>query len=363
MDSVHQPPELHRPIAQLAKFCRRSCLTFLFCSAFAVIFILDVTAADSADPAGLIFTIAQPLKWQPLRPGDHKLFINTPAKDIVAQEFQWTLIDLDGDGIKELVVQSMSRQYCVDGGCATKVIKANKGKPILLFDGAMPSVLGVTAQKENGYHHLAAIDAQGAIIQSDQQTRLFAKGAPMVYTMRADSALASAGRSTPGIPPITTAESKPGPAIDQAASKMPRPPLTLSPSDQAAAFKAAGFTLKGEQWRGCDDPDDPSSQGRIEEVRDLNGDGYPDAIVTEYSTSCYGNSGGASIIVSKQHDGSWKLITNNTGIYNFLRTKGVGGWPDIEIGGPGFCFPVARWNGQNYVIHRHEYEGKPCRSQ
>jgi hypothetical protein len=46
---------------------------------------------------------------------------------------------------------------------------------------------------------------------------------------------------------------------------------------------------------------------------------------------------------------------------SFLTTKGVGGWPDIEIGGPGFCFPVERWNGKQYVLHRYEYEGKRCR--
>ena len=36
------------------------------------------------------------------------------------------------------------------------------------------------------------------------------------------------------------------------------------------------------------------------------------------------------------------------------------GWPDIQVGGPGFCFPVLRWNGKEYILNRHEYEGKPC---
>jgi hypothetical protein len=39
----------------------------------------------------------------------------------------------------------------------------------------------------------------------------------------------------------------------------------------------------------------------------------------------------------------------------------VGGWPDISVGGPGFCFPVMRWNGRAYVRRRMEYDGKPCK--
>ncbi len=42
----------------------------------------------------------------------------------------------------------------------------------------------------------------------------------------------------------------------------------------------------------------------------------------------------------------------------FSKTKH--GWPDIENGGPGFCFAVYRWNGQKYDVNRYEYNGKAC---
>lgn len=61
-------------------------------------------------------------------------------------------------------------------------------------------------------------------------------------------------------------------------------PTTLSPADQAAAFKAAGFTLKGKQWRACDDPTPSYTPGTLQEVRDLNGDGQPEAVITEGGT-------------------------------------------------------------------------------
>lgn len=138
-------------------------------------------------------------------------------------------------------------------------------------------------------------------------------------------------------------------------------PAALTPEEQAAAFKAAGFTLKGKQWRQCEDPSPSYTPGEIAEVRDLNGDGRPEALITEGGTFCFGNTGAGYTLVSKQANGSWKKLTGGTGMVTFLPAKGKDGWPDIEVGGPGFCFPVERWNGKAYVLNRHQYEGKSCR--
>jgi hypothetical protein len=55
------------------------------------------------------------------------------------------------------------------------------------------------------------------------------------------------------------------------------------------------------------------------------------------------------------------MVFSETAVPEFLKVKGVGGWPDLSLGGPGFCFPVLRWNGKAYVHHRFEYERKTCR--
>ncbi len=136
----------------------------------------------------------------------------------------------------------------------------------------------------------------------------------------------------------------------------------LSRADETAAFLAAGFHKTAGQWRSCDDPGTPSySPGALEPAGDLNGDGLPEALVTEGGTFCYGNTGTAFSLVSKQPGGGWKLMVAETGIASFLATKGVGRRPDIEVGGPGFCFPVLRWNGKRYALNRREYDGKPCK--
>lgn len=137
----------------------------------------------------------------------------------------------------------------------------------------------------------------------------------------------------------------------------------LSPADEAAAFRAAGFTRAGRVWKSCQDGSDAASYvpGTIETLRDIDGDGLPDAVITESSSACYGMTGQSFWLVSKQAGGTWKLITSDIGIPTLLPRPDARGWPDIEIGGPGFCFPVQRWTGRAYAVNRFQYEGKPCR--
>jgi hypothetical protein len=139
--------------------------------------------------------------------------------------------------------------------------------------------------------------------------------------------------------------------------------INLSVEEQTAVFKAAGFKLMGKEWRACDTEDSgaPYSPGVIEAVRDLNGDGRPEAVVTEGGSYCYGSAGSGFQLLSKQKNGSWRVMIGNNGIPEFLKTRGVGRWPDISIGGPGFCFPVVRWNGKEYKLNRYEYQGKRCK--
>ena len=135
-------------------------------------------------------------------------------------------------------------------------------------------------------------------------------------------------------------------------------------AEQPAIFKAAAFSRRGGAWKSgnCDGAESESySPGNIETYGDLNGDGRPEAVVTEGGTICYGMTGTHFWLLSKQANGSWKLMTHETAMPGFLKTKGSAGWPDISLGGPGFCFPVVRWNGKAYVNQRFEYEGKPCK--
>lgn len=134
---------------------------------------------------------------------------------------------------------------------------------------------------------------------------------------------------------------------------------TLSAPERTAVYIAAGAKRRGSGWAIC--TDDANAVARIDSVSDLNGDGRPEAVVSEDGSYCNGGAETGFALVSKQANGKWRLMVSMSGMPEFMNTKGAGGWPDISVGGPGFCFPVLRWNGRNYVNQRREYDGKPCR--
>jgi hypothetical protein len=138
--------------------------------------------------------------------------------------------------------------------------------------------------------------------------------------------------------------------------------LDHDPAVDVAVFKAAGFAWSKRAWRSnCGDPGSDSYQeGQIEWIGDLNRDGWPEALVTEGSTYCYGNTGSAFWLLAGAPGGKWKLVLQSVGVPVVLKTRGVAKWPDISVGGPGFCFAVMRWNGTAYARNRFEYEGKRC---
>lgn len=140
-------------------------------------------------------------------------------------------------------------------------------------------------------------------------------------------------------------------------ASVPRPG-ELSAADRAAIMQAAGFMQKRGQWFGCDGATTPTIEAK--DVRDINGDGQLDAIVTDSGTACYGSAEQGFVVVSRGPGGQWRKIYASQGVPEFLKT-GANGWPDLEVGGPGFCFPILRWNGSTYVQYRkHEYQRGAC---
>ncbi len=87
------------------------------------------------------------------------------------------------------------------------------------------------------------------------------------------------------------------------------------------------------------------------EVVDLNGDGQPEVFLSVHG-SCLGGMAGVQMnLYIKGRNGQWRPQFGFPGMYIISKTKNKG-YPDIEIGGPGNCFPVWRWNGQQYALHK-----------
>ena len=61
--------------------------------------------------------------------------------------------------------------------------------------------------------------------------------------------------------------------------------LNVPAKEASLIFKAAGFTKTKTGWKAnCD-------AGEITTYKDINGDGLKDAIISDSSTMCYGNTG------------------------------------------------------------------------
>ena len=123
---------------------------------------------------------------------------------------------------------------------------------------------------------------------------------------------------------------------------------SFSEADRIAAFTAAGFSEVGGEYIRCDDTVTISRQAGYIEVVDLNSDGLPEAFVRESSTFCYGNTAEAFVLVTKDSAGDWRVLLDQVGIA-VVTESGNLGWPDIEVGGPGFGpAPLFRFDGTQY---------------
>jgi hypothetical protein len=175
-----------------------------------------------------------------------------------------------------------------------------------------------------------------------------------------DSTMRPAFRATLLILPLLAACSSESSRADSPTGEAATTTDAGSGNDDAI-MQAAGFTRTARGWEKCEDPGSIAyAPGEVGERGDFNGDGRPDAIVNEGSTACAGMTGNIYTLVSQQADGGWKIIDERIGLASFLATKGADGWPDIEVGAPGFCFAVLRFDGDSYELNRSEYEGKPC---
>ena len=166
----------------------------------------------------------------------------------------------------------------------------------------------------------------------------------------------TAGTGAGGRPALVATSAQGG----AAGSKQPG--ASAAPADEAAMFAAGGYVNREGRWQGSCDKGDPDGwfDATLSFIRDLDGDGLPEAIVTEESSYCYGNTGYAFRMLRKTAAG-WTPIAGETGMPVLYKRAGIA-LPDIEIGGPGAnCFRFLRWNGTRYVEGGTSLEGKICK--
>ena len=278
--------------------------------------------------------------------------------------------DMNGDGRLEALFIDEGPCYNPDGRWYAVAAEAPDGawRRILEGEGSVHA----TGAASGGWFVLAATSGgQTKALHYDGHVYASAGGAPAVAA--ADPAPQAAAAPAAGAEPSPQAAAAEKPSSEPSAKggryptdgwKAPLKFAQLAPAEQASILTAGGFQRAGSAWKGCEGSSSVDKDGV--EIRDLNGDGRPEAIITDSSTDCYGMAGQGFTIV-RAVPGGWKRMAQETGIPMFLDARGAEGYPDIEVGGPGTCFPVERWNGHSYRLAGARYDdggkgkGKPCK--
>ena len=94
--------------------------------------------------------------------------------------------------------------------------------------------------------------------------------------------------------------------------------------------------------------------GHTVTFRDLNGDGSAEVIL-DYGNTCWSGMAGTSVTVFVR--GAGGDLEPNFGVPGMIaevRESPDGGYADLLIGGPGFCWSLWSWDGQVYEPVRNE---------
>jgi hypothetical protein len=129
---------------------------------------------------------------------------------------------------------------------------------------------------------------------------------------------------------------------------------TLSPAEKNQVASELGFILSGNR-------EEPFAQDKDSKENpftafvypvDLNKDGKEEVFVSFGNTFTSGMTGSSISLFIKSASGAYVSNLGFPGtIPDVLSTANMG-YPDLLIGGPGFEFPVWKWNGKEYVFSK-----------
>lgn len=117
-------------------------------------------------------------------------------------------------------------------------------------------------------------------------------------------------------------------------------------------FSKTGFYLSKDkkQFVTGPTPDEDFPFDAIVYPLDLNSDGTEEVCVVFGNSYTSGMAGSSVLLLIAGKAGKYQLNLGFPGVVpDAFPTKNLG-YPDLMIGGPGFTFPVYRWNGIEYTL-------------
>lgn len=126
----------------------------------------------------------------------------------------------------------------------------------------------------------------------------------------------------------------------------------LTPAQQNAIFKELGFKLSRDkkEFVVAEGEDYPFAATAY--TTDLNKDKVPEIFVVYGNTFTSGGTGQSVAIFIKDAAGRYQLVLGVPSTSPQILTTTNKGYPDLLLGGPGFEYPVMRWDGKYYDNHR-----------
>lgn len=127
----------------------------------------------------------------------------------------------------------------------------------------------------------------------------------------------------------------------------------LSNADQAQIFEMVGLVVdstgKGFVDETCGQPASTAVS-----FSDWNHDSTPEVLVISGNTCTSGMAGSSAVLFIKDSAGTYQPNLGFPAASADPQSTLNLGYPDLLIGGPGFCFPIWRWNGTEYEYLRNE---------
>lgn len=128
----------------------------------------------------------------------------------------------------------------------------------------------------------------------------------------------------------------------------------LTPTEKNTIAGSLGFVLSGNKEipfaQDKESKDYPF--GCTVLPTDLNKDGLEEIFVIYGNSFTSGNTGSSVCLFIKAASGKYKMNLGFPSTVPDALTAGKAGYPDLVMGGPGFEFPVWRWNGREYAYQR-----------
>jgi len=128
----------------------------------------------------------------------------------------------------------------------------------------------------------------------------------------------------------------------------------LSNDEKNSIYKLLGFVLSGnkDQPFASDKDSKDYPFAVIVMPTDMNKDGKEEIFVLFGNSFTSGNTGSSIVLYIKDAKGAYIAHLGFPGTTPDALATVNQGYPDLLIGGPGFEYPVWRWNGKTYDFHR-----------